>query len=50
MYNEEGGTMNLLTKALCVPGSHSWVNHPKVRENWKLVLGAGTLMVLGIGK
>ncbi|KAL8586621.1 hypothetical protein ACOMHN_040129 [Nucella lapillus] len=26
----------------------SWVNHPKVRENCKLVIGAGTLMILGI--
>ncbi|KAK7107993.1 transmembrane protein 134-like [Littorina saxatilis] len=26
----------------------SWVHHPKVRENWRLVLGSGILMVLGI--
>ncbi|XP_076445522.1 transmembrane protein 134-like [Babylonia areolata] len=26
----------------------SWVHHPKVRENWRLVVGAGILMVLGI--
>ncbi|KAK7503199.1 hypothetical protein BaRGS_00005464 [Batillaria attramentaria] len=27
----------------------SWVHHPKVRENWRLVLGSGILMVVGIG-
>lgn len=26
----------------------SWVHHPKVRENWRLVLGSGILMFLGI--
>ncbi|PVD29225.1 hypothetical protein C0Q70_11822 [Pomacea canaliculata] len=26
----------------------SWVHHPKVRENWRLVLASGILMVLGL--
>lgn len=27
----------------------SWWNHPKVRQNWKIVLAAFVLLVLGVG-
>lgn len=29
--------------------SHSCFQHPKVRENWRMVLAAATLLVVGIG-
>lgn len=31
------------------PNSKSWWKHPKVRENWKLVLASMTLVLIGIG-
>ena len=30
--------------------AHSWLRHPRVRENWKIVLASAVLSILGIGQ
>ncbi|XP_064621050.1 transmembrane protein 134-like isoform X1 [Lineus longissimus] len=46
--DESNGPLpSILTKSF--PGKPSWLRHPRIRENWNVVLGAFLLLFLGIG-